>query len=208
MKLVEGIKHEGRPFLIPDCKRQTLPAFFKAMGYKVGVEIGTAHGRFMEYFCKEGLVMYGVDPWFGFKGQGRLTEGEDVQNEYFEETKARLKGYANCTLIRKTSMEAVREFEDASLDFVYIDGNHDFSYITEDIREWEKKVRPGGVVSGHDYWDSTYSLRKRVVCHVKPAVDIYVKTFGIKNFYIFGAVKDFSQHLSEETYNSWMWIKQ
>ena len=38
---------------------------------------------------------------------------------------------SDCKLIKKLSMKAVRDFEDESLDFVYLDGNHAFEYITE-----------------------------------------------------------------------------
>jgi predicted O-methyltransferase YrrM len=50
-------------------------------------------------------------------------------------------------------MEAVKDFKDESLDFVFIDGNHQYSYVLEDITEWSKKVRSGGIVSGHDYFE-------------------------------------------------------
>jgi hypothetical protein len=43
------------------------------------------------------------------------------------------------------------DFDDESLDFVYIDANHRPDFVREDIREWTKKVKKGGIVSGHDY---------------------------------------------------------
>ena len=48
-------------------------------------------------------------------------------------------------------MDAVKDFKDESLDFVYIDANHGYESTKEDIREWSKKVKKGGIVSGHDY---------------------------------------------------------
>jgi hypothetical protein len=38
-------------------------------------------------------------------------------------------------------MDALNDFEDDSLDFVYIDGNHEFPYVAEDLFHWSKKVR-------------------------------------------------------------------
>lgn len=206
MKLIEAIKNNGCPFVVPDCSRNTLPEFFKIMGYKIGVEIGTALGTFMEKFCKEGFKMYGIDPWIGFSGQGTLKREQSIQDEHYEHAKKFLNPYKNCTIIRKTSMDAFDDFEDESLDFVYIDGDHDFRHTAEDIYEWNKKVKKGGVISGHDYWNSLPTIQ-RVVCHVKPVVDAYVKMFEIKDFYIFGAVKR-TLRLSEENVNSWMWIKK
>ena len=49
-----------------------------------------------------------------------------------------------------TSMEAVKQIEDNSLDFVYIDGNHQYEYVRDDVQEWTKKVKTGGLVCGHD----------------------------------------------------------
>lgn len=48
-------------------------------------------------------------------------------------------------------MDAVRWFDDNTLDFVFIDANHDYKHFAEDLREWHKKVKPGGIVSGHDW---------------------------------------------------------
>ena len=57
-------------------------------------------------------------------------------------------GRAN--LIRNFSNQAVNEFEDESLDFVFIDASHDFHSVNEDIYLWKNKVNKGGMVSGHD----------------------------------------------------------
>lgn len=48
-------------------------------------------------------------------------------------------------------MEALKQFKDNSLDFVYIDGNHDYQFVLDDITGWTKKVKMGGAVAGHDY---------------------------------------------------------
>ena len=70
-------------------------------------------------------------------------------------------------------MDAVKDFADKSLDFVFIDGHHGYDYIKEDIREWSKKVRKGGIVSGHDYY-----LTPAGNMGVMDAVDEYVKEHG------------------------------
>ena len=53
------------------------------------------------------------------------------------------------------------------MDFVFIDAGHSFDDAARDIIEWAKKVRKGGIVSGHDY--------THVRGGVKDAVDGYVK---------------------------------
>jgi len=112
-------------------------------------------------------------------------------------TKERLAKY-DFTMIRKTSMEALADIPDESLDFCYIDGNHSLPYITQDIYEWQRKVKVGGVISGHDYFIDSHNPYWIRACHVKYAVDVAVKVFGIENFYV----------TSNDKYNSWLWVKK
>jgi ubiquinone/menaquinone biosynthesis C-methylase UbiE len=94
-------------------------------------------------------------------------------------------------------MEALDNFPDGSLDFVYIDGNHSIRYATEDIYEWYRKVRPGGAISGHDYFVDNHNPYWIRACHVKYAVDMCVKIFGAKELII----------MDKDKHPSWLWIK-
>ena len=184
MKLTDAIKEKGTPYWIPDCSRDELPEFFKELGFKVGVEIGVLVGKFTEKFCLAGLKMYGIDPWVSFSGQGRGQQLQTQENYNYSLAKKRLSPYKDCTLIKKASMEALVDFDPESLDFVYIDGDHRFRYIAEDIYEWYWKVKHGGIVAGDDYY-LTQPRANNLICQVSPVVDAFVKTYGIENFYIF-----------------------
>lgn len=199
MKLSEAIKEKGSPFNIPDCSRAKLPEFFREMGFKTGAEIGVFHGEFTEKLCQAGLFVYGIDPWMGYVGAGRSELVQDKQDVNFNQAKKNLSPYKNLTLIRKTSIEALKDFKDQSLDFVYIDGDHRFRYIAEDISEWYQKVRPGGIVSGHDYF-LTQPKASNVICQVQKVVDAFVYTYGIESFYVLG-------DNSEDRTPSWMFFK-
>ncbi|MHA2061093.1 MAG: class I SAM-dependent methyltransferase [Candidatus Sifarchaeia archaeon] len=203
MILIDAIKHKDNPFWVPDCPRNDLPRFFVDMGYKVGAEIGVFKGEYTKKFCEVGLKMYAVDPWIGYVGAGRSEKVNNKQNKNFQYAKKTLAPYPNCKIIRKTSMDGVKDFKDGSLDFVYIDGDHRFRYIAEDIFEWEKKVRSGGAVSGHDYF-YTNPKANNVICHVGPIVDAFVKVKDIENFYVFGQLKKGGRN---DRTLSWMWIK-
>ncbi len=207
MKLINAIKLHGSPFTIPDCGRDELPEFFKQMGYKVGAEIGVYKGEFTEKFCKAGLKMYAIDPWLAYVGAGRTQQKQDRQDFLYGHTKRTLAPYPECKIIRKTSFEASKDFKDGSLDFVYIDGDHRFKYIAEDIVEWEKKVRRGGAVSGHDYF-CTDPQANNVLCQVGAIVDAFVKAYQIGDFYAFGRSKPLEQEAKNDRYLSWMWIKK
>jgi predicted O-methyltransferase YrrM len=50
-----------------------------------------------------------------------------------------------------SSLEYAKFVEDKSLDFIYIDGNHQYSSVKEDIQVWYNKIKPGGIISGHDF---------------------------------------------------------
>lgn len=52
--------------------------------------------------------------------------------------------------IQKPSLEAVLEFEDKSIDFIFIDGDHHYDAVSQDIKVWYPKIKVGGIMSGHD----------------------------------------------------------
>jgi cephalosporin hydroxylase len=55
------------------------------------------------------------------------------------------------TPIKLPSMEAVKLYPDHSLEFVFIDAAHDYENVKKDIIAWRPKVKPGGILAGHDY---------------------------------------------------------
>lgn len=170
-------------------KRDEFPLLFKRMGYKVGAEIGVQKGRFSLRLCQviPDLHLYCVDPWQSYELNPR-GRSSDIQDEYYKMTRDLLAPY-NVTFLRMMSMEAIGWVPDGSLDFVYIDGNHDFDFVMEDIINWSRKVRVGGIVSGHDYYHFTHS-------GVIEAVDVYVASHGIREWY-----------LTQENEPSWFWVK-
>jgi hypothetical protein len=127
-----------------------MPALFKDLRFTKGVEVGVDRGRFTATLSagNPDLFLVGVDAWVTHNDHDEYTT--DDTEDAFMEAKRRTEG-RNVTFIKTTSMEAVKRFADESLDFVFIDGNHDFEHAVEDIAHWSKKVRKGGLVCGHDY---------------------------------------------------------
>ena len=205
MKLIDGLKLQGRPAEIPDCSRDDLPQFFVEMGFKVGAEIGVYKGEFSEKLCQAGLKLYAIDPWQIYKDYGN-PRGQDRLDFQYEHTQRVLAPYPNCTIVRKTSMEAIPDFEDESLDFVYIDANHDFRQVAEDLSEWTKKVKKGGIVSGHDYFYVKTSTGTEN-WHVAFVLKAYVGAYGIPNWYLLGQ-KNAAEGEKRDKWRSWMFIKQ
>ena len=71
-------------------------------------------------------------------------------------------------LLKLFSEQAVKLFEDESLDFVYIDANH-HTGVQKDLEIWYPKVKPGGIFAGHDYIDGVGPGNNPVL--VKSVVD-------------------------------------
>lgn len=121
---------------------------FKGMG----VEVGVAKGEYSEIILQEGQIttLYGVDPYTPHRGYQDYTRETTFAN-LFEAATERLKDYPNYHFIPEYSMAAVKRFKPGELDFVYIDADHSYKAALEDITEWAKKVRRGGIVAGDDY---------------------------------------------------------
>lgn len=125
----------------------------KELDFRTGAEIGTKEGNYARELCVAlpKLKLYCIDPWKAYDNyQESWAEDQKTMDALFKRTKKRLSGF-NCEIIRKTSMEAVRDFKPNSLDFVFIDGNHEYSYVLDDIVKWTQVLRSGGVIFGHDY---------------------------------------------------------
>lgn len=204
MKLLEAIKnYRGSPFEIPDCSRDDLPQLFIDLGFKVGAEIGVYKGEYTKKFLDTGLSMYGIDPWLDYPSY-KNTGGQKRIDFLYEHAQRSLSSYPNCKIIRKTSMEALSDFEDESLDFVYIDANHLLKYVIDDICEWSKKVKKGGVVAGHDYF---YEKRDKInLIHVPFAIKAFTESYGIENWFVLGSEKAEANERRDK-WRSWMWVK-
>ena len=62
-------------------------------------------------------------------------------------------------VLHGTSDAMVREVEDGSQDLIFIDGDHRYSQVKRDIRNYLPKLRPGGIICGHDYESPIYDER-------------------------------------------------
>jgi hypothetical protein len=171
---------------------------FRELGFKKGAEIGTEKGQYAEILCQgiPNLKLFCIDPWKVYKDfQDSWGQDQGLWDTLFEKTKRKLSRY-NCELIRKTSMEAVKDFKPNSLDFVFIDGNHDFEYVINDIIQWMKIVRPGGILSGHDF---TTNIVRGIPFHVPYAVQAYADAYKISPWFVL-------HHPG--TVDCWMWVKK
>jgi predicted O-methyltransferase YrrM len=153
--------------------RVDLAKLFCELGMFNGVEVGTRDGTFSKILCENNpsLALYCVDPWTAYS-----TRTQEVMDKFYEQAKSNLANF-RCNLIREPSLEAVKEFPDNQLDFVYIDGNHIFDHAIRDIIEWSHVVRDGGIIAVHDYDPFCGS-------DVIKAVDAYTQAHDIRPWYV------------------------
>lgn len=127
-----------------------------------GVEVGTFKGEFSKEIMKLwGGTLYMVDVWLPLNNEeynDSTNNGNFQKGAIFGSAIDNISGYENrAIMIRANSEKASEIFEDESLDFVYIDANHAYDYVVQDIQLWYTKVKPGGFLCGHDYIDLNWN---------------------------------------------------
>jgi len=116
----------------------------------IGVEIGTLHGLNALSMLQNLDIkqLYLVDPYILYDDGINQYKNRDKD---LKKAKQNLKQYKDkVTFVKKLSHDAIQDIPD-NVDFVYIDGNHSYCYVKRDIEEYYKKVRPGGIIGGHDF---------------------------------------------------------
>ena len=127
----------------------------KELKHLTGVEIGVDEGKNAISILKNLNItkLYLVDPWIEYyeKSSNKLLRSQKVQDEKFKKVEKLFSDNSKVELIRKKSIEASKDFSDASLDFVYIDGDHSYESVKQDLNSWYPKLKKFGVMCGDDY---------------------------------------------------------
>jgi len=128
---------------------------------RVGVEIGVFQGLMSQYLLgmDKGLTLYLVDPWCPIRDASYLAtddlhhKASEAQHEQaMQKALGRVRPFGErAQVLRMTSLEAARQFDEASLDFAFIDGDHSYAAVRNDIAAWWPKIQKRGLLSGHDY---------------------------------------------------------
>jgi len=121
------------PVEIPGATRDLLAVVLGVMAFTRGVEVGVERGAYSETLCKANpdLELHAVDPWRAYRGY-RDHVSQAKLDAFHEEACARLRPYA-VRIHRAMSVVAADLFEDRSLDFVYLDGNHALEHVIADL---------------------------------------------------------------------------
>lgn len=187
--LQRGSAEGSNPIRLPLHGRHDLVTLAREMNWRRGAEIGVWKGAFSAALLAENpqLHLLCVDPWRSYPawrdGKNHDDANADrVMEQAYQKALKTLASYA-CTIVRKPSAEAADDVPDGSLDFVYVDGNHVYDAVTEDLTRWAPKVKPGGVIAGHDY----RRFPHKPYIHVVDAVNDYTRAHGIDPWFILAA---------------------
>lgn len=125
------------------------------------VELGSWKGRSTAFLGVEilnagaAIRAYAVDMWSDdITGGAKKTMTEqgltgDTLYDMFIENIAPVSDVI--TPLRMTTLEAAAQFDNDSVDFVFVDADHSYAAVKEDIHTWLPKMKDGGILAGHDY---------------------------------------------------------
>jgi hypothetical protein len=121
-----------------------------------GVEVGVAFGSMSIWLTRllPQLQMLCVDPFIGYDpgdGMSELMTSSGDQIERLVRWRFATEGHGRLSLVRQTSEQAAAGVADQSQDFVFIDADHRYEAVVQDIALWRPKVRSGGLLCGHDF---------------------------------------------------------
>ena len=132
------------------------------------VEIGSYKGESTLMFASSFAfdTIYAIDPLVGMSDS--IQEAFNENTKWFKGNGTGI-GDIKVEHIKEYSFDAVDRFEDESLDFVYVDGDHSFTNVVKDIGLYLPKIKKSGFIGGHDYSPE------------HPGVKEAIQYFGFKN---------------------------
>ena len=129
----------------------------------VFVEIGTAKGDFADFILENSInsTLYCIDPYLSYTDYDDSLNTQ-IGDNYFYKTYDRLKSkYGDrVQFIRKFSQDALNDIPN-NIDFLYIDGNHRFEYVSKELELYYPKVKSNNYIIGDDAVDLDDSLRNK-----------------------------------------------
>lgn len=123
------------------------------------VEVGSWHGKSAAFMAveiansgKTGIEFVCIDPWREGGPDLVGTEFESKGDELYDSFLRNLAPVANVVKpLRQTSLEAVALFDDESIDFLMLDGDHNYPNVRDEIQAYLPKMKKGGIIAGDDF---------------------------------------------------------
>jgi predicted O-methyltransferase YrrM len=128
----------------------------------VGLEIGVASGWTMNHFLQNlsNLQLTGIDPYVGYM-DGNIKIAQEMLDAQYLAAQDNISDFApRGKILRGYSQDFVNSFEDKSLDYIFIDGDHSYEGALRDCELFFPKIKSNGIFAGHDW--SFDGVRKAV----------------------------------------------
>lgn len=145
-----------------------LTKLIKKFNLKKGCEVGVATGNHSYHILKNTNVqiLYSIDPYITYGDPTNINVDQKLHDILYFFVKDKLSEFkTRSKLLRLFSSDAVKLFKNTELDFVFLDANHTYEYVIQDLTLWYDKIRAGGIFAGDDY------------CTVHPGVPKAVNEF-------------------------------
>ena len=141
----------------------------------VVAEIGVAQARFSEHLLLHARPsrMYLIEPFPHEDMMDRLSTSWKVRGIGNATDISFLKGFS-------LDQHVLSEVPPASVDFVYLDGAHDYENVKKEMGPYWDRVAPGGILAGHDYCNRGEATAACSSCRDVPRCGTYTP-FGVKN---------------------------
>ena len=124
-------------------------------------EIGVFRGDFsavmLEKFKFFEVELTLIDPYIA--NSEFIDYSQDLLDKAYNFCCNRFKKFSNVKIIKDSSENSVKNFEDNYFDFIYLDGNHNYSYVKQDLEMWYPKLKNKGIICGDD-WSRPYGVMK------------------------------------------------
>lgn len=141
--------------------------------FDAAAEIGVAEGRRAHGLLLAGFRrVYLVDLWAHVPGaRGDLARSDPDHEANYQACLSRVAEFGErAVILRGWSHEMAAQVPDESLDLIFFDATHEYQSLLREMESWYPKVKPGGVMSGHDYLSPEYTVR--------PAADEFAAKLG------------------------------
>ena len=119
----------------------------------VGLEIGVASGWTMNHFLQNlsNLQLTGIDPYVGYM-DGNIKIAQEMLDAQYLAAQDNISDFApRGKILRGYSQDFVNSFEDKSLDYIFIDGDHSYEGALRDCELFFPKIKSNGIFAGHDW---------------------------------------------------------
>ena len=146
------LKKNSRSFILHlISSRNLIRKNLKIEGCEIGVYEGNYSLQILNHFKNKGfdIKLNLIDPWI--TNENFSEYGTELLAKAYLKVKSSFKNFDNVNIYREYSEVACKNFKDLSLDFVYIDGNHDYKFVKNDLEIWFPKIKSGGIIFGNDY---------------------------------------------------------